>query len=976
MANDAVGQDSLVGRTLGHYRIVEEIGAGGMGVVYRAHDEHLDRDVAVKILPPGLLADETARQRFHKEAHALSRLSHPNIATVFDFDSSYGVDFLAEELISGTSLDEVLSPGPLSDKEIVNLGTQLCEGLAAAHSRGVLHRDIKPANLRVTPDGQLKILDFGLAKTVAVSGLSGDEQATLSETQVVAGTLPYMSPEQLRDEKLDACSDIWAAGCVLYEMATGRRPFLGQGTALVDEILNQAPTQPSKLNHKVSPGMEAIIQKCLEKDPALRYGSPHEIAVDLRRLSTSGTFVPAPRKRRPGLYWACSAAVLIVLVLIGIGVWKFHSHSSAMQNKSIAVLSFRNMSGDASLNWLDGGLAELLTTNLSQVKGMDVLSREQIFRVLKRKGRQDAAELSPEMTLDVARDAGADTCVTGSLMKLGPSQLRVDLHVQDTRTGKILFSDKVESEDINGIFAMVDAMTARLAERALPAAKVPANMPEVAEVTTSNVEALRHYQAGEDYLGKGHPEKALQEYEEAVRLDPQFARAYRRIYLCYADLEDGAKADETLQILERLEPRLPRVLQLDLERLKAVSAGDWQTAIQVDETLAHDAPRYGLRPLAVDIQPDQPERAIALVREAIALDPSDPNPQGWLAYLEAWGMHETAAMEDLDRYQALLGANEPAIWDTRGDLLFFFGHDEEAAAAYRRAVELDPNWPSQKLALAYADQGKHELAAEELRRYKQRAAGASLVELPMFESQLSQTNGDPERALAAYPGAIAAFAKERQAEDAYQALSTYATLALLLGQEDAALTVAREQRLPGAREQMSVSMLEAAAGNEVAAEAALQQYAKANPEAPPFVIEQQRDFNAALVALRHSDHDAALRILPNLNAHTSNSSNHRTFLSFFVRGRVRLLADNYAGAESDFRAAIAYVRNIGLSWLEPTALPLVEQLSHFYLGQIYEQAGKRDDAIQEYQKFLTPYAKSTSRLPQIAEARAALKRLR
>jgi len=171
MAKTALGQDSLVGRTLGHYRIVEGIGAGGMGVVYRAHDEHLDRDVAIKIQPPGLLADTAARQRFHKEAHALSRLNHPNIATVYDFDSCEGIDYLAEELVSGMSLDEMLSSAPLSEKEIVKLGTQLCEGLAAAHGHGILHRDIKPSNLRLMPDGQLKILDFGLAKTVAIAGL-------------------------------------------------------------------------------------------------------------------------------------------------------------------------------------------------------------------------------------------------------------------------------------------------------------------------------------------------------------------------------------------------------------------------------------------------------------------------------------------------------------------------------------------------------------------------------------------------------------------------------------------------------------------------------------------------------------------------------------------------------------------------------------------------------------------------------------
>jgi len=269
--------------TLSHYRIVEEIGAGGMGVVYRAHDERLDRDVALKVLPSGALADEAARKRFRKEALALSKLNHPNIATVFDFDTQEGTDFLVQELIPGLSLNEMLISGPLPEREIVDLGAQLAEGLQAAHQQGVIHRDLKPANIRVTPDGRLKILDFGLARIVQPSGPTA---LTASETQTpaFAGTLPYMAPEQLLTEKIDTRTDIWAVGCVLYEMATGRCPFPGSGPALIDAILHQQTPAASKLNPKLSPGLEAIILKCLEKEPSLRYASAGDIAVDLQRV--------------------------------------------------------------------------------------------------------------------------------------------------------------------------------------------------------------------------------------------------------------------------------------------------------------------------------------------------------------------------------------------------------------------------------------------------------------------------------------------------------------------------------------------------------------------------------------------------------------------------------------------------------------------------------------------------------------------
>src|SRR6201981_1348964 len=234
----------LVGHMLGHYRIIEQIGAGGMGVVYRAHDEQLERDVAVKVLPVGTLTDEAARKRFRKEALALAKVNHPNIATIFEFSSQNSTDYLVTEYISGQSLDAKLATGALSEKEIVRLGIQLAQGLSAAHEHGIVHRDLKPANLRLTSDGRLKILDFGLAQLMPHASEVG-MTATLTQSQEVTGTLPYMAPEQLRGEPAEARTDIWAAGAVLYEMATAHRPFEEKvSTALVDDIIHKAPRPP------------------------------------------------------------------------------------------------------------------------------------------------------------------------------------------------------------------------------------------------------------------------------------------------------------------------------------------------------------------------------------------------------------------------------------------------------------------------------------------------------------------------------------------------------------------------------------------------------------------------------------------------------------------------------------------------------------------------------------------------------------
>ena len=349
---------------LSHYRILEQIGAGGMGVVYRAHDERLDRDVALKVLPLGMLTDGVARSRFRKEALALSKLNHPNIATIHDFDTQDGTDFLVAELIEGLPLDRLLLSGPLPEKDIVQLGAQLCEGLAAAHEHRVIHRDLKPANVRVTPDARLKILDFGLAVVLRGETSPTAITASISEPHM-AGTLPYMAPEQLLGRTIDARTDIWAAGCVLYEMSTGRRPFLGQDSTLFDEILHRAPAAPSKLNPCVTPGLQAIILKCLEKDPKHRYQSAEEVARDLHHLA-EGTATTALRLRRRSLAAKCVLVSVIAAAILGIVAWLLFT-PKVKTIQSIAVLPMANLSGEPQQEYFADGITDSLITDLARL---------------------------------------------------------------------------------------------------------------------------------------------------------------------------------------------------------------------------------------------------------------------------------------------------------------------------------------------------------------------------------------------------------------------------------------------------------------------------------------------------------------------------------------------------------------------------------------------------------------------------------
>lgn len=331
-------------KSLARYRIMEKIGAGGMGVVYRAHDEHLQRDVAIKVLPPGILGDDSARRRFRREALTLSKLNHPNIETVHDFDQHDGVDLLVMEYIPGITLRARLLKGPLSEKEIASLGLQLAEGLAAAHSQKVVHRDIKPGNLLITPEERLKILDFGLAKMIQPSA-PNEFMETVTLSQAILGTVPYMSPEQLRGEPLDERTDIYSAGTVLYEMATGQLPFQGRSASgLADEILHNPPPLPSQFMRDIFPLLEQIVLKCLEKEPSNRYQTARELSVDLRRLSAQVS-APVTEDRGIRLPWITRTKISIlgvVAISLGVLLWAiWGGRIFAPREVENAVLRFR-----------------------------------------------------------------------------------------------------------------------------------------------------------------------------------------------------------------------------------------------------------------------------------------------------------------------------------------------------------------------------------------------------------------------------------------------------------------------------------------------------------------------------------------------------------------------------------------------------------------------------------------------------------
>ena len=1000
---------AMTGRVIGHYRIDRALAAGGMGQVYVAHDVELDRTVAIKI---ALGHDGDAHARLKREAQHASKLNHPNICTIHEIGAFDGQPFIAMEYVDGRSLAEVIAAGNLPVEQVARYGAQVAGALAHAHQHGVVHRDLKSANVMVTPDERVKVLDFGLARRHSAERLKdlSLSRESLTREEPIAGTLSCMAPEVLRGATADERSDMWALGVLLYEMASGRRPFSGAtGFEVSGAILHEPP---APLSDRVPPALRETIGRCLEKAPDDRYqradqvrealrGStkvepyafgvePYEFRVEPSKpvgldFNRVGLGFSRATASRTGRVMTAAALVLLAALLVAAAVaWRGTGSSAAPvmtvtpeNAHTIAVMNFENVAGAQEINWLSKGVPRILVTGLAQTSGLSIVSAQHLEEATRKMGRTTVDVLTSAEFADVARRSGAGAVVSGSIMKAG-EEIRVDVQLHDLASGRVLVAETARGTDV---FALVDHLTSRI--RAASGFSGTEGVRRVADVSSSSLEAYRLYSEGVDAYLNMRWSDGIALLERATAIDPGFAEAY--IQLAVASGHRGSQIArreylrKAAQYGDRLNTQQRRFLDLQLAR----ADGDSIKAAQLLDQFIADYPRvedaYSIAPNLYNPMLggllDFPKLLLISDIGVKTLPSSGParNTRGYALL----GVGRPAeALREFEIY-ARLAPREPNPYDSMGEAYLHLGMPDKAVESYSRALAVDHTFDEsrkgQALSLAVLGRFDEAIAAKPAlasemalllsRVGRYREAAQAIISAPfgkdtgldiladavphLLASIVALERHDEVRAMREADAAERVFAGSEHPRKQVYMVGTH----LLAG-----VAAARSGRLPEARERLE------------------QQKRLYRPEFP-----LELWWHKALegeIALASGDPQRASAVL-------SEGLPKGKYFCFDSVGAVLLVNHlpvrdalaRAAKARGDLAGAIAAYRKLLTPNADSIWVSALEPRYVLELARLLEKTGDRPGALKEYERFLDLWKQADPGLPEFAEARRAVARL-